>query len=150
MTVYIVDDDCDFCESTKLVIQTVGLDVEPYSSANQLLSAIGPDSAGCLLLDVRMPGVSGIELFGRLMAAGVKMPAVFVTAFADVETAVKVMRMGAFDFVLKPVAAQQLLDCIHRAMSHDAEARQRVAEERNIQQKLATLKAGEREVIDLL
>ncbi len=150
MTVYIVDDDCDFCESTKLVLQSVGLAVEPYSSANEFLSGIGPDSAGCCLLDVRMPGVSGAELFAQMVAAGIKTPAIFVTAFPEVGTAVDVLRMGAFDLLPKPVAAQTLLDCIHRAMAHDAETRRRVAELRNIQEKLATLNAGEREVIDLL
>ena len=148
--VYIVDDDLDHCQSLEWLIESVGLRARWFTSANEFLQSVEPESAGCLLLDLRMPGMSGIELQDRLRRLGADMPIILLTGYADVPVAVRAMKDGAFDVMEKPFSQQALLDRIHAALTTAAAARQAEQERRAIQQRITTLSDGEREVLTLL
>jgi two-component system, LuxR family, response regulator FixJ len=148
--VYIVDDDVDHCQSLEWLIESVGLRSRWFTSANEFLQNIEPETAGCLLLDLRMPGMSGIELQDRLRRQGADMPIILVTGYADVPVAVRAMKEGAFDVIEKPFSQQELLDRIHDALSKNAAGRHEEQERRTVQRRMATLSEGEREVLTQL
>lgn len=114
--VVIVDDDDAMRESTEFLLTTVGLDVCGFSSGSTVLEYLTPDFGGCVLLDVRMPEMDGIEVQRRLRERGIDAPIILLTAFGDVSTAVRAMRDGAFDFVEKPFDEQNLIQRIHAAL----------------------------------
>jgi len=149
-TVFVVDDDPEFRESVQLLLASVGLRVETYASAEQFLGSQDWRRPGCVLTDVRMPGMSGLELQKRLASEGVTLPVIVITAHAEVPMAVEAMRAGAVDFVQKPHSPQQLLERIQEAIRHDAEQRERTTTRQQTQQRLAALSPREHEIMVLL
>jgi FixJ family two-component response regulator len=122
-TVFVVDDDEDIRSSLKRLLEQVDLKVEEFSKASDFLEAYDPVNPGCLLLDIRMPEMSGTELQKRMLERDIPLPIIFITGHADVAIAVDCMKRGAFEFIEKPVRAQRLLDTIQRALSLDRERR---------------------------
>ena len=125
--VFIIDDDAAIRESLSALLASAGIDGVGFASAQSFLEAVLPDRPGCLILDLRMPGASGLELQSQLGADGYKKPVVFLTGYGDVEVSVRAMRAGAIDFLTKPFRAQALLDAVNAAIEKDvllrAEAR---------------------------
>jgi FixJ family two-component response regulator len=146
--VYIVDDDPDMLDSLRWLMKTVGLRAETYPSAARFLSEFAPNGPGCLILDVRMPGTSGLDLFEQLVARGEGMPVIFITAYADVPMAVRAMKSGAVEFVEKPFNRQTLLDKVQRAIKDDTERHGRKAARESIAARFKRLTAKEREVLE--
>ena len=122
-TVFVVDDDEDIRNSLKRLLEQVDLKVEEFSRAPDFLKAYDPARPGCLLLDIRMPKMSGMELQKRMLERDIPLPIIFITGHADVAIAVDCMKRGAFEFIEKPVRAQRLLDTIQRALSLDRDRR---------------------------
>jgi FixJ family two-component response regulator len=149
-TVYIVDDDPDMRDSLCWLIKTVGLRAETFPSAACFLRDFAPKGPGCLILDVRMPGTSGLDLFEELVARGEGMPVIFITAYADVAMAVRAMKCGAVEFVEKPFNRQTLLDKVQRAIKDDVNRRSRLAASEIVQAKFRRLTEKEREVMELI
>lgn len=148
--VFVVDDDPAVRDSLRLLLESVGLIAETFSSPYQFLEAIVPEQHGCVLLDIRMPGMSGLELQRRLVARGIAMPVIIITGHGDVTTAVQAMKTGAVDFLEKPFNDQVLLDRIHAAIHHDSSARRARAEQEDVGRRLATLSPREMEVLELI
>jgi FixJ family two-component response regulator len=148
--VYIVDDDPDMRDSLAWLMKTVGLQTKTFPSAAGFLRDFSPNGPGCVLLDVRMPGTSGLDLFEELVARGAGMPVIFITAYADVPMAVRAIKSGAVEFVEKPFNRQTLLDKVQRAIKDDAERHSRLAKSEVVQAKLRSLTSKEREVIELV
>jgi FixJ family two-component response regulator len=148
--VFIVDDDEAVRSSVRLLIRSVGLQAQVYASAHDFLATYDPRHPGCLLLDVRMPGMSGLELQQELNRRGATIPVVFISGHGDVPMAVEAMQQGAFDFLQKPFRDQDLLDRVQRALARDAESRSRLAARAEIKTRLATLTPRETEVLQLV
>ena len=148
--VHIVDDDEAVRSSLRFLIRSVGLQAQAFGSAQEFLKSYDPRQPGCLLLDVRMPGMSGLELQQELNRRGATLPVIFITGHGDVPMAVAAMQFGAFDFLQKPFRDQDLLDCVQRAMTRDAESRGRLAARAEIRARLATLTPREMEVMKLV
>ena len=145
-TVFVVDDDAGVRKSLRLLIETVRLPVETYSSADEFLEACTPERPGCLVLDLRMPGTSGLELQEQLARKGCRLPIIFITAHGDVSTAVRAIRAGAVHFFEKPFSSQELLDTIHKALAADGKARELEARREEARLLLARLTPRERQV----
>ena len=122
-TVFVVDDDEDIRSSLRRLLEQVDLRIEEFSKASDFLEAYDPASPGCLLLDIRMPEMSGTELQKRMLERDIPLPIIFITGHADVAIAVDCMKRGAFEFIEKPVRAQRLLDTIQRALNLDRDRR---------------------------
>lgn len=148
--VHIVDDDDHVRDAIGLLLESVRLPFQGYSSATEFLSTFDPGQPGCIILDLRMPGMSGMELQSRLRGMGCEIPIIFVTAHGDVPTAVEAVKAGAVDFIQKPFSDQKLLDMIHEALALDAEFRKARMEIRSIESRLASLTPREREVMTLV
>jgi FixJ family two-component response regulator len=149
-TVFIVDDDEGARNSLRFLLKSVGLPAATFDSAQEFLAGYMPHQSGCLVLDVRMPGMSGLELQQELNRRGAVIPVVFVTGHGDVPMAVEAIQQGAFDFVQKPYREQELLDRIQRALVKDRESRKALQERDRIRARLATLTPREREVMHLM
>jgi FixJ family two-component response regulator len=149
-TVLVVDDDPDARQSLEFLIRSVGLNIRAYPSAAEFLASPDLESAGCLVLDLRMPGMSGLELQDRLNEMNVGIPIILLTAYAEVPIAVKAMKAGAVDVIQKPYSQQVLLDRIQQALAKDRANRQRVRDIKDAREKLSRLTPGEREVLDRL
>ena len=150
-TVFIVDDDQAVARSLRWLIETVRLKVETFASAQTFLDGYDASKPGCLVLDVRMPGMSGLELQERLAARRVyHVPIIFITGHGDVQMAVRAVQAGAFDFVEKPFNDQDLLDRIQRAIGFDAERRGKEVQRTQLRTLLTSLTPREREVMDLV
>ncbi len=145
--VFIVDDDEAVCDSLQLLLRTVGVTTRAFHSAQEFLDAYTDDRPGCLLLDLRMPGMSGLELQERLHQMGALLPVIFVSGHGSVESAVHAMRAGAIDFLQKPFDDQEILDVIQRTLERDARARNSLAERDEIATRYARLTPREREVM---
>lgn len=149
--VYVVEDEPDFREVLRGLLRTVGLDVRAFATAEAFLDADrAEDGPSCLLLDVRMPGMSGLELFDVLKARGDAIPVLFLTGFADVPMAVRALKMGATQFLEKPVNGQALLEMIQQAIRQDAERRDREAAAESSRRKWKRLTIKEREVLEMI
>lgn len=149
--VYVVEDEPDFREVLRGLLRTVGLDVQAFATAEAFLDADrAEDGPSCLLLDVRMPGMSGLELFDVLKARGDAIPVLFLTGFADVPMAVRALKMGAAQFLEKPVNGQALLEMIQQAIRQDAERRDREAAAESSRRKWKRLTIKEREVLEMI
>ena len=146
-TVFIVDDDPAVRESMALLMASAGLVSHGFSSAADFLAAYEVGTSGCLVLDVRMPGMSGTELQERLAEMGADVPIVFLTAYADVPVAVGAVRAGAVDFLTKPVEAEMLLDRVRAALTLDLSRQEDRAEEARARHRLDALTPREREVL---
>jgi two-component system, LuxR family, response regulator FixJ len=149
-TVYIVDDDPDMRDSLRWLMKTVGLHVEVYGSAAEFLEDFAPGGPGCLVFDVRMPGMSGLDLYEALVARGEGMPVIFITAYADVPMAIRAMKSGAIEFVEKPFDRQELLDRVQRAIQDDVERRRLLADREALRRRFGRLTEKEREVLELI
>jgi len=149
-TVFVVDDDSAVGDSIRMLLRSVGIQSEVFLSARAFLQDYDPDRAGCLVLDVRMPGMSGIDLQKRLQEMGSRLPIIFVTAHGDVPMAVGAVKAGAVDFIQKPFRDQELLDKIQEALEFDSRIRAREAELGEIRARLDTLTERESEVMELV
>ena len=145
-TVFIVDDDDAVRDSIKELVESVGLQAQGYDSALAFLDAFDPQRAGCLVLDMRMSGMSGLVLQERLNELEVRIPVIVITGHGDVPMAVQSLRSGAVDFIQKPYREQALLDSINAALARDAAARRSSVAADDIEQRLAALTDREREV----
>lgn len=149
-TVFVIDDDDAVRDALELLIQSVGLDVSTFPSAVTFLERYAKGHRGCLLVDIRMPGMSGLDLQEQLLTMGSTLPLIFITGHGDVQMAVRAMRRGAFDFLLKPFHDQELLDRIHHALKLDAKLYEEQTEQARIQDRLDSLTPRERQVMDLV
>jgi len=148
--VYIVDDDDEVRESLADLVDSVGLATETFPNAAAFLSRFSDDQRGCLLLDIRMPGMSGLELQQTLEDRGSRLPVIFITGHGDVPMAVAAMRRGAVDFIEKPYRDQELLDRINAAVELGQRRQDEQAEVEAIAKRYATLTPREREVMGLI
>jgi RNA polymerase sigma factor (sigma-70 family) len=149
-TVCIVDDDEAVRDSLEILCRSVGLEAKTYASATAYLEAHDPDRAGCLVLDIRLPGMSGLQLQKRLEELGSSPPIIFITGHGDVPMAVGAIQRGAVDFLQKPFRDQDLLDRIQQALELDAKRRRELHKRRELERRLEQLTAREREVLDLV
>ena len=149
-TVFFVDDHLQLHDSLRALMASVGLRTETYATATAFLKQFDPSREGCLLLDVRMPEMSGLELYAELRRRESHLPVLFLTGHADIAMAIEAIRSGAFEFLEKPVGDQRLLDAVHRAIRADALVRKEHQERATIRARLASLHSGEREVLNLL
>jgi RNA polymerase sigma factor (sigma-70 family) len=148
--VYIVDDDADVRDGLKALFESVGLRCEVFSSAMQFLTRKAPDEVSCLVLDVRLPGLSGLDIQEALVAAQISIPVVFITGYGDIPMTVKAMKAGAVEFLTKPLREQDLLDAVRAALQRDDSRRKREDEERDLRTRFDRLSAREREIVALV
>ncbi|MCE1238095.1 MAG: response regulator [Hyphomicrobiales bacterium] len=147
-TVHVVDDDDAFRDSLVWLIEANHHHVVTYVSAEDFLARCAPNMAGCLVVDVRMPGLGGIELHDRLVGMGVDLPTIVVTGHGDLPMAVEAFRKGAVDFVQKPLDDAYMLERIDFCLARDRGRRRKALHERDVRERLAALSAREREVLD--
>jgi FixJ family two-component response regulator len=148
--VFVVDDDPSVRRSLERLIRSAGFTVESFASAQEFLERPWPDTPGCLVLDIQMPGVSGLDLQGELAAAEVNLPIIFLTGYGTVPASVRAMKAGALDFLEKPVDDRALVDAVHQAVARSRRARLEQAEIQEIQRRVDSLSPREREVLSLL
>jgi FixJ family two-component response regulator len=148
--VFVVDDDASVRDSVRRLISSIGLRVETFGSTSEFLSAVRPKSPACLVLDVRLPDSSGLELQRDLSAANVEIPIIFITGHADVPMTVRAMKAGAVEFLTKPFRGQELLDAIQEAIARDRIAWSERAHRMEVQARYNTLTAREKEVLHLV
>jgi FixJ family two-component response regulator len=149
-TVFVVDDDKPVREGLAELMHTIQLNTEMFATAQEFLESYDRSQPGCLLLDVRLPGMSGLRLQDELIARGITLPIIFITGHGDLPMAVEAMKKGAYDFLEKPIGDQMLLDLINAALAEDQRRRHAWVEVDAFQGKLALLTAREREVLELL
>lgn len=149
-TVFIVDDDDAVRDSLSWLMRSVGLAAESFGSAQAFLDACDPERPGCLVLDIRMPGMSGLDLQEKLHQRHIQLPIIIISGHADVPMAVRALKAGAFDFIEKPFNDQLLLDCVQRAIEKDLERRRELAEQADVATRLEQLTPREREVLELV
>jgi FixJ family two-component response regulator len=149
-TVFVVDDNPGVRESLKSLAESAGLRAETYASAQEFLAAYVPERAGCLVLDVRLRGSSGLDLQDELRRRRVTLPVIVLTAYASVPTSVRALKGGAVDFLRKPVPPRLLLERIRAALQIDRQARAAATERSTVTARLARLTPREREVMELL
>ncbi len=149
-TIFIVDDDPSVRESTKLMLEGFGFNVKTFASAQDFLNAKLQECLGCLILDVRMPGISGLDLQEKLVSAKTPLPVIFITGHGTVPMTVRAMKAGAVDFLQKPFEEQDLLDAINRAITRQRERKSEKDEADKLQQRIKALTSREYEVFSLL
>jgi FixJ family two-component response regulator len=145
--VHIVDDDDAVRDALVEVLDVLEMNARGFASANEFLDYVTPDTAGCLVLDIRMPGISGLELQKKLLAMGSSLPIIFITGHADVPMAVEAIKLGAIEFIQKPFREQELLDAIYLAMAEAKTNHDQTLETKAFQERLDTLSKREREVL---
>jgi FixJ family two-component response regulator len=148
--VFVVDDDRGIREAIKSLIASVGLRVDTFSTAQEFLAAPRPDAPACLILDVRLPGLSGLDLQRELTRAGTPIPIVFITGHGDVPMSVQAMKAGAVEFLTKPFRDQQLLDAVQQAIERDRVERGQRASLGELRRRYGALTPREREVMALV
>jgi len=148
--VFVVDDDEAMRRSLANLIRSVGLRVEVFASAQEFLRGKRPDVPGCLVLDVRLPGLSGLDLQQRMAEADSEIPIIFITGYGDIPMTVQAMKAGAVEFLTKPFRDQTLLDAIHQALERDRHARQQRADIAALRRRFDSLTPREREVLALV
>lgn len=148
--IFIIDDDPAVQQALRLLFRSAGHHAEIFSSATQFLGAYHEQMAGCILLDVRMPGMSGLELQDRLQDRHAILPIIFMTGHGDVPMAVTAMQAGALDFIQKPFNDQELLDRVMQALQRDAQNRKLLQEKHEIRARLESLTVREREIMDMV
>jgi two-component system, LuxR family, response regulator FixJ len=148
--VYVIDDDDGMRRALSLLLSTVGYKTLVFASPSDFLAHFHPDTHGCLVLDIRMPGMSGLELQQHLNRTGSMLPVIFITGHGDVPMAVQAMKEGAFEFIQKPFRDQDLLDRINHALQQDAESRHNLARRADVVRRLETLTPRERQVMDMV
>ena len=148
--VFIVDDDDRMRAATQRLLKSVGLHAESFATPQDFLRHKLPDVASCLILDVRLPGMSGLEVQSKLNDAGAQIPIIFITSHGDIPMTVKAMKSGAVEFLTKPFRDQDLIDAIQKALKSDDELRQQQAEIAQLRERYAKLTEREREVMSLV
>jgi FixJ family two-component response regulator len=149
-TVFIIDDDADMRSAMQRLLKSVGVNAEVFAAPEDFLRRKRPDVASCLILDVRLPQISGLEVQRKLIEAGRHIPIIFITAHPDVPMTVRAMKLGAVEFLTKPFRDQDLLDAIQEALQRDKEIRQQENEIGELQERYKSLTARERDVMRLL
>ena len=148
--IFIVDDDEAIRDSLAVLLKTVDLNTATFSSGDEFLEAYDPGWEGCILLDIRMPGTSGMEVQKRLAESGCSIPIIFITGHGDIPMAVEAMHIGAFDFIQKPFRDQDLLDRIDQALTTSDEQEQQSARKKKAQNQFQTLTPREQEVMQFV
>jgi FixJ family two-component response regulator len=148
--VFVIDDDRLIREGLQSLIKSVGLRVETFASAKDFLVAKRPDAPACLVLDVRMPGLSGLDLQLKLIESNIQIPIIFVTGHGDIPMSVRAMKEGAHEFLTKPVRGQDLLDAVQKAIAADRGLRKERSELAEIHTRFDSLTPREKEVLDLV
>jgi two-component system response regulator FixJ len=148
--VYIIDDDDGMRRALTLLLNTVGYTTRAYANPHEFLAQFKAEAAGCLVLDIRMPGMSGLELQQQLTRIGSMLPVIFITGHGDVPMAVQAMKEGAFEFIQKPFRDQDLLDRINHALQQDAESRTTLARRAEVLRRLESLTPRERQVMSMV
>jgi FixJ family two-component response regulator len=149
-TVLIIDDDSRMREAMQRLLKTVGLHFESFATPQDFLGHKLPDGPSCLVLDVRLPGMSGLDLQSKLIEAGVQVPIIFISGHGDIPMTVKAMKSGAVEFLTKPFRDQDLIDAIQQALKSNVETRREQNETAQLQERYAKLTAREREVMRLM
>ncbi|MCC9607048.1 response regulator [Blastopirellula sp. JC732] len=149
-TVFIIDDDPAARESIGMLIDSLGLKTEQFSSAEEFLSAFSADRCGCVITDVRMLGLSGVELQERLLAVGYRIPVILITAHANTQTTVRAMRNGAVTFLDKPCKEQEIVDAVNEAIALDAKWRAEDIDKEEAERLYQTCTEGEKDVMRLM
>lgn len=148
--VFVIDDDRMIREGLQSLVRSVGLRVETFASAQDFLLAKRPETSACLILDVRMPGLSGLELQRKLNDANIEIPIIFITGHGDIPMSVRAMKEGAQEFLTKPLRGQDLLDAVQKAIASNRRLRKERAELSEIRARFESLTPREREVLDLV
>jgi FixJ family two-component response regulator len=148
--VFVIDDDESIRQALRSLIRSVGLEVETFASAHEFLERSRPDGPACLILDVRMPGVSGLDLQRDLGEANIHIPIIFITGHGDIPMSVRAMKAGAVEFLTKPFRDQDLLDAIQQALERDKHARAQEANTADLHQRYESLTPRESEVFGLV
>src|ERR1700735_5109482 len=149
-TVFVIDDDAPMRVALMTLIRSVGLRAELFASAQEFLRSKLPDVPSCLILDVRLPGLSGLDLQRRTTESGMEIPIIFLTGYGDIPMTVRAMKAGAVEFLTKPFRDQDLLDAIQQALDRDRAMRRQLSEVAELQQRFAALTARERQVMGLV
>lgn len=148
--VFVIDDDASMRESLSNLFRSVGLRVRTFGSAADFLAEQRPDAPSCLVLDVRLPGISGLDLQRRVGEGGEAIPTIFVTGYGDIPMSVQAMKAGAVEFLTKPFRDQTLLDAVHDALDRDERARKARTDAEELRRRFATLTERERSVMTLV
>src|SRR5215211_2253631 len=148
--VFVIDDDESIREALKSLIRSVGLSVETFASAHEFLQSRRPDIPACLILDVRMPGISGLDLQRDLSEANIHIPIIFITGHGDIPMSVRAMKAGAVEFLTKPFRDQDLLDAIQQALERDRRSRSQQADSAELRNRYQSLTPREAEVFALV
>ena len=148
--VFVIDDDESIRESLKSLLRSVALSVETFASAQEFLQSERPDVPACLILDVRMPGLSGLDLQRDLAEANIHLPIIFITGHGDIPMSVRAMKAGAVEFLTKPFRDQDLLDAIQQALERDRRARSQQADSAELRSRYQSLTPRETEVFALV
>lgn len=149
-TVHIIDDDASLRAALDSLFRSVGLKARAYGSTGEFLDDHGGDAPGCLVLDVRLPGLSGLDFQAQMAALGVALPVVLMTGHGDIPMSVRAMKAGAVDFLAKPFRDQDMLDAVAAALARDAERRQGEVGVEALREAFATLSPREQEVMTLV
>lgn len=149
-TVFVIDDDADIRASIQGLLKVAGLRSEGFATAEEFLQRKPSDNLSCLILDVSLPGINGLDFQQQLRSAGLEIPIIFVTAFGDIPMTVKAMKSGAVEFLTKPLRRRALLDAVQQALARDSINRQRQAELAALQKRYETLTRREHEVMCLV
>jgi FixJ family two-component response regulator len=148
--VFVIDDDALIRDGIQSLVRSIGLRAETFASAQDFMLAKRPDAPSCLILDVRMPGVNGLDFQRQLSAANIHIPIIFITGHGDIPMSVRAMKEGALEFLTKPVRGQDLLDAVQKAVARDQELRKERAELAEIRQRFDSLTPRETEVLNLV
>jgi two-component system, LuxR family, response regulator FixJ len=148
--VYLVEDDAAVRAAVLTIVRSMNLACRPYASASEFLAHYDPQQPGCLLLDINMPEMSGLELQNLLNQRGASTPVIFITGLADVPTAVEAMQRGAFNYLQKPLRYAALTECVRKALERDRQSRETLAQREEFGRRLSSLTPRERALLDLL
>jgi FixJ family two-component response regulator len=148
--VFVIDDEALIRDGIQSLIKSIGLRVETFASASEFMLAKRPDAPACLVLDVRMPGLNGLDLQRKLSDANIHIPIIFITGHGDIPMSVRAMKEGALEFLTKPVRGQDLLDAVQKAVAHDRGFRKEHAELNEIRERFDSLTPRETEVLNLV
>src|ERR1700678_738821 len=146
-TVFVIDDDDLVRAAIQGMLKSVGLKAETFGTPQEFLCMQRPDGPSCLVLDVELPGVSGLDFQRELAAGGIRIPIIFITGHGDIQMSVKAMKSGALEFLTKPFRDEDLINAIHQALDRDRVARQQTSELSELRQRYETLTARERQVM---
>ena len=149
-TVFIVDDDEPVRGALQLLMKSVGHDAKTFATGNEFLASCGPEISGCLVLDIRMPGMSGLELQEKLHKQGVNIPIIFITGHGDVPMAVEAMKQGALEFLQKPFREQDLVDLVNQALEKNENSHKLALQRTEIEPRIAKLTPRERQIMDMI